>query len=529
MADRFALRRAVQSGQRDLVESLIDKGVSISDRKFGQKLLRIACNYGCWNTFRLLLDRGVNISSTILIFVLSRCHVDVLEMLLSHKACPSIESCPRNLLHMAASKGHHHDKVKMLLHRGFGVNVIRAGETPLFAACKRNHRRIAETLLNYGAAIDALCGRVEYSPRSFASYPLGDACYRGHQEIVELLLDRGANAKEVRGSPCALSFASLGGQIHIMAVLLSKGVGVNGYPGTWSRFHPIYYACLGGHRKAADFLLANHASFELYEREELLEHVCYMGYVDVLRLLIELKTPLGSKFTLEEACAGGHRGVVEILLNSNVEINNTGGRNRLPPLHAACKWGHYEVVKLLLDRGAKINSVASSTGQAPLFIACLHRHREVIELLILRGADVNQAGEVHITFGRRACRTPLELIFDPTNRSLYAGSTLLELARTLLSAGAAPVKDRKFLYDLSFVEQVEILYFPMVELWKILWMSIVVGRAQFKNMDFQSFMRASVTTLKFNKAIGLMIRHGIPWTIIREILIKTVGSKFLAQ
>jgi ankyrin repeat protein len=54
---------------------------------------------------------------------------------------------------------------------------------------------------------------------------------------------------------------------------------------------------------------------------------------------------------INEACEGGYKDIVEILIKHNVDINQRGsGLYDKTPIYYACLNGHTDIVQILLDK-----------------------------------------------------------------------------------------------------------------------------------------------------------------------------------
>ncbi|KAJ3843635.1 ankyrin repeat-containing domain protein [Lentinula raphanica] len=90
---------------------------------------------------------------------------------------------------------------------------------------------------------------------------------------------------------------------------------------------------------------------------------------------------------LQAAAAMGQRGIAELLLKLNADVNIQGG-DYGTALQAAATWGHTDIIELLLKHDADVNIQGGLYGTA-LQAAAFSGHNDIIELLLEYNADVN--------------------------------------------------------------------------------------------------------------------------------------------
>ena len=97
----------------------------------------------------------------------------------------------------------------------------------------------------------------------------------------------------------------------------------------------------------------------------------------------------GGKYNnaLKAASVGGHRKVVQLLLDRGAEVNAKGGYFD-NALQAASYFGHEKVVQLLIDRGAEINAQGGFYGTS-LQAASWYGHEKVVQLLLNKGTEID--------------------------------------------------------------------------------------------------------------------------------------------
>jgi ankyrin repeat protein len=89
---------------------------------------------------------------------------------------------------------------------------------------------------------------------------------------------------------------------------------------------------------------------------------------------------------LHFAAAGGHVGMVELLISQGADVN-TKADPSWRPLHYAAAGGHVQTAGVLIEKGADVNTKDDFLGWLPLHYAAACGHRQTAELLVSKGAD----------------------------------------------------------------------------------------------------------------------------------------------
>lgn len=168
-----AILHAARGGHSSLLQALIDIGKIKKPEELQQWILVEACHYGHEPIIQMMLDLDTNLN-------------DVYRGE-EHEWVGSVAKSP---LRIAASHNFH-NIVQLLLANGADPNKIPdtymddeyADTTPLHDAVQGGYERVAQTLLDHGADINA---------GKFHS-PLDVAVRRGTLEMVRFLLERGAS------------------------------------------------------------------------------------------------------------------------------------------------------------------------------------------------------------------------------------------------------------------------------------------------------------------------------------------------
>jgi ankyrin repeat protein len=95
---------------------------------------------------------------------------------------------------------------------------------------------------------------------------------------------------------------------------------------------------------------------------------------------------------LHAAAYGGHVGIVRLLLDRGVGVNDAARADGMTPVAYAAVRGHVRVIRVLLERHADVN-VADSGGNSPLLHAAMRGRLTAVRLLLESGANVNAASK----------------------------------------------------------------------------------------------------------------------------------------
>ncbi|CAJ0941647.1 unnamed protein product, partial [Mesorhabditis belari] len=415
--DKTPVHVAAEKGHTQCVESLIDKfGGSIRARtKDGSTLLHIAACSGHTNTALAFLKRGVPL------------------FMPNKKGALG--------LHSAAAAGFN-DVVKMLIAKGTNVDIrTKDNYTALHVAVQSGKASVVETLLGSGADVHVRGGDLGQTALHIAAslngtearecammllksggqpnvaQSDGETCLHiaarnGNKEIMKLLLSEqadvllssktGETPLHVAAKSCNYEAAQL-----ILSHLSEKmdAVGIKDFTNakTADGLTAVHYAAeilpdqlhFPGEDAKLINLLVDHGGQPEIQSQNTQETAMHMaarsGNQAVLLAMVnkigagavqivQNKQNKNGWSPLLEACARGHVGVAQILLqhHARIDVFDENGRTAL---HLAAANGHLPLCHLLLQHKAFVNS-KSKTGEAPLHLAAMNGHVKVVNVLV---------------------------------------------------------------------------------------------------------------------------------------------------
>ena len=457
-SDEDLLEDAIVGSNQKQIERLLKKGVNVNKTDIlGETPLSTACLRGNLTAARLLLENGARIERGRTSPIIGACQSgnrELVQLLLNRgvsgagvdhikdtkgeRLLNTTDSDGCNLLFYAGSA----DIVSLLLERGLRLDATdRRKQTPLHRVASAE---AARALIDQGANMAATDER----GRSPLHIVIGMR-YESRYEVIKELVFRGADVRATDNlnrtplhSACSLEYKFA---VHTVSLLLRWGSEINAQ----DRFGetPLHKACSESvERGVIELLLDRGADVNSKTRcKESPLHLCARTR-SIRRNVIQLLLDRGGVDTINDRDGLG-RTPLHLLIVSLLWRNSDGFAT-----DGDCENG-VEAVKLLVDWGANVNA-KDCYGQTPLslnyckFVKCtaysqVHNKKSSIQFAVMNvllpsGADtniVNDEGEtiLHVFCGRSGftsqpnvrCAIQRGVILDATNTK---GLTALHVA-----------------------------------------------------------------------------------------------------
>ena len=294
-------------------------------------------------------------------------------------------SYPETTALFRAAHAGHLDVVHFLIGQGADVNTRngydgKIGDPILFNIIKNGQEKMTRLLLEYGAKSEA------FGPTT----ALHIASSHPKRNLVRLVLDYGAHidAKDdLKRTP--LYVASVGGFASIVGLLVEEGARTDVVvPGGQSA---LYKAAGKGRDDIVDLLLRYGADASVGRGrygETAIYKAAWYNKLEVVEVLIKFEADVNIRNSQKMK---SYRAVSEKLLHGFVAglsndhaIMNAWGKS---PIHAAAYQGHEEMVQILLQSRVELE-VTGNDGITPIYLAAQQKHGGVVHLLLNAGAQL---------------------------------------------------------------------------------------------------------------------------------------------
>ncbi|MGL9758430.1 MAG: ankyrin repeat domain-containing protein [Wolbachia sp.] len=319
------LRSAVETGFKDMVIFLLDKGANINEKgDDGLTLLHLAAINGYKDVVTTLLENRANVNEkeargfTPLHHAAGRGYKDIVIALLENGAKVDEKNADwYTPLHLAAINGYK-DVVTTLLENGANINEKGDdGLTLLHLAAISGLKDVVTTLLENRANVN------EKEAHGFT--PLHHAAGMGYKDIVIALLENVAKVDEKNADGCTpLHRAALNGRLDIVKYLVEE--------------------------KEVDVNQADNNGLTA------LHYAAYNDKLDTVKYLVEEKkvdvnqADNNGLTALHYAAGNGQLDIVKYLVGEkNVDVNQANSNGKTA-LHLAVERGHTGVTKALIQK-----------------------------------------------------------------------------------------------------------------------------------------------------------------------------------
>jgi ankyrin repeat protein len=344
---------AIEKNQKDVVLTLIDKGVNVNRKdKAGNTALMIAVCEAKTEIALLIIEKGARVDrknkdGNTALMLASEKGAETIAMSLINKRAKldSINNDGNTSLMLAAFRGHT-EIAFALINKGAKLNEKNAdGNTALLISLLQGHTAIALALINRGANI--------FKSESYGKRLLLIAASMGNKEIALALIKKGAKLdnKNADGNT-ALIESAIKGNTDIALALIKKGAKLD-ERNRWD-YTALHFAAKLNKREIALALIENGANLDKKD--------------------IQGRTPLML------AIFKGNKEIALTLIEKGAHLDERNSWNNTA-LHLAARFGHAEIALALINKGANLDGI-NIRGKTALALARESKCLKVVKVLM---------------------------------------------------------------------------------------------------------------------------------------------------
>lgn len=427
------LIHAVDSGKREIVEMLLDKGAKVDAKlEYGDyhaTPLILAASNGYQDLAKLLIDRGAGVDTgvwygnTALHYAINGEQPELVKFLVDLGAnTGQTQSGEWSALQRCYTTA---DCMKVLLEAGADLNWAEPDGTALYLAAYYNSLDVAKLILSYRPDLEVKCPAEKSWDAGYTA--LHVAASKDFPEMLKLLIEAGAELESktpMGGTPLILAVANNAEGCTKALLEYDTDINAKDVQGDTA----LHCLPLPARLSIAKLLVNRGANLELRNRagKSVLDLAIAGKDVPFVEFLLEKKADINAAVSsrgaaLHVVASTGDIDMVKLLVRKGADVNLTHPWMYGSALHktyvskTSTAEGRDAVARFLVDEaGADVNANGGPDGSA-LDAALLFSTVEAAKFLIERGADVGWKDP----WGRRpvhfaALRTPdhIRLLLD---------------------------------------------------------------------------------------------------------------------